>query len=161
MNETVAFAKLFVNVAPENVREALVRLRRSAALTNSVVTVVAEYPKITDAFEGSLSGFIRFIRQSEIVNIVRVARVLNHSKAADLSALVGSTVFSREVLFPKPLLTGEDLIAQGRKPGPAFKRILFYVETQQLEGLIFTKEEALKAVSDWQYEEEIAEGIHK
>lgn len=51
-----------------------------------------------------------------------------------------------EVKLPKPLLTGQDLIALGFKPGPKFKEILEYVEDERLDGSINTKEEAVERV---------------
>jgi poly(A) polymerase len=49
----------------------------------------------------------------------------------------------REELDPLPLLTGDDLVAAGWKPGPEFKRVLDAVREAQLEGTIRTREEAL------------------
>jgi poly(A) polymerase len=43
---------------------------------------------------------------------------------------------------PVPLITGDDLIALGYKPGPQFKKILSGVEDGQLEGRLQTKDEA-------------------
>jgi tRNA nucleotidyltransferase/poly(A) polymerase len=48
-----------------------------------------------------------------------------------------------EELNPRPLLTGNDLIAAGRHPGPKFQVILEAVRNAQLEGKISTREEAL------------------
>ena len=48
-----------------------------------------------------------------------------------------------EDLDPPPLLTGEDLIGMGLKPGPRFKEILSDVRDAQLDGTIHTKDEAL------------------
>jgi tRNA nucleotidyltransferase (CCA-adding enzyme) len=45
---------------------------------------------------------------------------------------------------PQPLLTGKDLIKQGRKPGPSFGKILKAAYEQQLDGKIATRKEALK-----------------
>lgn len=53
-----------------------------------------------------------------------------------------------EELNPPPAVTGEDLIALGLKPGPAFKRLLDAVREAQLEGRVRTKDEGLKLV--WQ-----------
>ncbi len=47
-----------------------------------------------------------------------------------------------EELNPPPVLTGEDLIAQGLKPGPAFKRLLDAVREAQLEGRATSKAQA-------------------
>ncbi|MDB9742073.1 CCA tRNA nucleotidyltransferase, partial [Akkermansiaceae bacterium] len=43
-----------------------------------------------------------------------------------------------------PLLTGKDLIERGLKPGPEFKALLSNLQTEQLEGTISTREDALK-----------------
>ena len=48
----------------------------------------------------------------------------------------------RAELNPAPVLTGEDLIARGLKPGPAFKRLLDAVREAQLDGAVTTKEQA-------------------
>lgn len=52
--------------------------------------------------------------------------------------------FSEEPLIPKPLVSGKDLIALGRKPGPQFKKILLDLQTEQLEGKLQTRAEALE-----------------
>jgi poly(A) polymerase len=44
---------------------------------------------------------------------------------------------------PVPLITGDDLVAEGFRPGPVFKRILDSVYDAQLEGRIGTREAAL------------------
>lgn len=49
-------------------------------------------------------------------------------------------------LDPAPLLTGEDLIALGHKPGPAFKPLLAAVRAAQLDGEITSQAEAMKRV---------------
>jgi len=45
---------------------------------------------------------------------------------------------------PPPLLTGDDLTAEGLKPGPIFRRILERVYDAQLEGSITTREQAFR-----------------
>ena len=45
---------------------------------------------------------------------------------------------------PPPLVTGDDLVARGLKPGPAFKRALDFVYDEQLEGRVTTREHALE-----------------
>jgi poly(A) polymerase len=54
----------------------------------------------------------------------------------------------KEVVKPAPLLGGDDLIAQGYRPGPAFKTILRTVEDAQLEGRIHNHAEALRLVEE-------------
>ena len=54
--------------------------------------------------------------------------------------------FANEPLIPDPLVMGRDLIAMGMKPGPGFKKILTAVETEQLEGRLQEREQALEWV---------------
>ncbi len=51
-----------------------------------------------------------------------------------------------EVVRPKPLLTGRELIAAGYAPGPQFKEMLHATEDAQLEGAVSSTEEALALV---------------
>src|SRR6476620_10016133 len=53
--------------------------------------------------------------------------------------------FANEPIIPPPLVTGNDLIAMGMKPGPKFGEILEAVETRQLEGALKDRQQAL----DW------------
>lgn len=101
----------------------------------------------------------------------RVQRILTGEIAAELVQLreaqvkvegVGEedTRFCREklalpadVLDPRPVLTGDDLVAHGIKPGFTLGRLLWFVRDAQLEGSIRTKAEALQLVDqlliDW------------
>jgi poly(A) polymerase len=54
--------------------------------------------------------------------------------------------WTKDDLDPPPLITGDDLIQAGYKPGPLFKRILDAVREAQLDGTIHTKEEASEVV---------------
>ena len=51
--------------------------------------------------------------------------------------------FASEPIIPPPLVTGRDLIARGLEPGPRFKEILDSIQTDQLEGRLGSREEAL------------------
>jgi len=53
-----------------------------------------------------------------------------------------------EAVRPRPLLTGRELIAEGYRPGAAFKTMLRAVEDAQLEGAIATPEDALRLVRE-------------
>lgn len=47
-------------------------------------------------------------------------------------------------LAPTPWVNGDDLIDLGRKPGPAFRRLLDAVYDAQLEGIVTSRDEALQ-----------------
>jgi len=54
--------------------------------------------------------------------------------------------YAAEPLIPPPLVTGRDLIALGLAPGPRFKELLEAVQTEQLEGRLHEREQALALV---------------
>lgn len=47
---------------------------------------------------------------------------------------------------PPPLITGDDLITLGVKPGPQFRHLLEHVRDCQLDGLLESREQALDAI---------------
>ena len=51
-----------------------------------------------------------------------------------------------EAIRPRPLVTGDDLIAAGYEPGPQFKEILGAVEDAQLEGRLVSPQSAMEFV---------------
>ncbi|NPV14377.1 CCA tRNA nucleotidyltransferase [candidate division WOR-3 bacterium] len=61
-----------------------------------------------------------------------ISRMITQKRAEDAKAKI------------KRLVTGDDLIAMGLKPGPAFKVILQELEDLQVEGKFKTKEEGLE-----------------
>lgn len=52
--------------------------------------------------------------------------------------------FSSAPLLPPPLVNGRDLIEMGQEPGPAFRELLEAVQTEQLEGRLTTRGDALE-----------------
>ncbi|MFO1021600.1 MAG: CCA tRNA nucleotidyltransferase [Planctomycetales bacterium] len=53
-------------------------------------------------------------------------------------------------LNPPPLLTGDDLVAQGIKPGPKFKRLLEILRDAQLENRVRTPDDAWNLIHQLQ-----------
>ncbi|MEM1083512.1 MAG: CCA tRNA nucleotidyltransferase [Verrucomicrobiota bacterium] len=51
--------------------------------------------------------------------------------------------FANEPIIPPPLITGHDLIQAGLKPGPGFREILDAAQTEQLEGRLTERDQAL------------------
>ena len=95
---------------------------------------------------------LRFLRMEGFDEHLELHRLDCLASHGDLSnyemarRLLGET--PAEQIKPQPLLRGDDLIAQGYKPGPVFKQILQAVEDAQLEGSIQSREEALQLVAE-------------
>jgi poly(A) polymerase len=93
------------------------------------------------------------LREPDKLRLAQLKRLLAHPFHEDLLALTRATLFAeqsdlRPVLFcerfleetppdvldPPPLVTGNDLIELGLKPGPKFKQLLEEVRDAQLNG---------------------------
>jgi poly(A) polymerase len=69
-----------------------------------------------------------------------------HTETADIAWCRARLQGPRETLDPPPLLTGDDLIRHGIRPGPAFRVLLERVRAAQLDGEVHTQAEALALV---------------
>jgi poly(A) polymerase len=98
--------------------------------------------------QSTLKRFLRLPSFDEHMALHR-ADVLSSNKnlalydyaAAQLQAL------GNEQIKPALLLSGEDLIAAGYKPGPGFREMLTAAEDAQLEGEVTTKDDALALIA--------------
>jgi poly(A) polymerase len=135
-----------VEVGVKMAEEILHRLRFSNDDTAQIIALVKNHMRFGDAMrmkESTLKKFVRMPRFEEHLDLHRMDCQSSHG---DLT----SYNFTREklhsmpleVVSPAPLLTGNDLIAAGYKPGPRFKEILTAVEDAQLEGTLQSKEDA-------------------
>lgn len=126
------------------------RLRLSNDETEQVCALVANHMRF---------GEVKRMKQSTLKRFLRMPRFEEHLELHRLDCLashrdLGLYEFAKESLHdtppdqirPQPLITGDDLIQAGYKPGPQFKEMLTAVEDAQLDGSITTKEEALSLV---------------
>lgn len=137
-----------VNIA----RGILERLRFSRHDTAQVLALVANHMRFKDAHNmraSTLKRFMRLPRFEEHLELHRLDCLASNGRL-DTWQMVKSRYerMPPEELKPPPLIRGDDLIAEGYPPGPAFTRILAAVEDAQLEGRITTREEALALVRD-------------
>jgi poly(A) polymerase len=85
----------------------------------------------------------------DLVTLTEAASPTNAEAAAYCRSLVGKP---RETLDPLPLLTGNDLLAQGIPSGPEYKTLLQRTRAAQLDGEIHSRAEALALVEKWRGE---------
>jgi len=105
------------------------------------------------------------LREPDKLRLAQLKRLLAHPFRDDLLALMRATLFSEradlhpvlfceqfleatppDVLNPPPLVTGNDLIAVGLKPGPRFKQLLDEACDAQLNGELISHEAAMEWV---------------
>lgn len=104
------------------------------------------------------------LRGAESLSLAQLKRLLAHPFSDDLLALTRATLLAEQselkpvlfcerflettpakVLNPPPLVTGDDLVAMGLKPGPQFKQLLDEARDAQLNLELADREAAL----DW------------
>jgi len=114
------------------------RLRFSKHDTEQIARLVANHMRFADVKEmksATLKRFFRLPHFDEHLELHRLDCLASH-RDLTLHDFVREQLaqIPAEHIRPRPLLTGDDLIAMGYTPGPQFKQILAAVEDAQLEG---------------------------
>jgi len=126
------------------------RLRFANEETEQVKALVANHMKFKDVSQMRKSTLKRFVRQprfSEHLELHRLDCSASHGHLDAYQAILDFLATTPpEQVRPSRLINGNDLLAMGLQPGPAFQRILTAVEDAQLEGALETKEQAIAFV---------------
>ena len=139
-----------VEVGEAMARDIAHRLRMSNDDTDQILALVHNHMKFADAMKMKESTLKRFLRLPNFLEHLALHRLDCLSSHRNLQMY--DFVFDKlnetpaAEIRPEPLVSGDDLIALGHKPGPQFKEILSAVEDQQLEGSLHTREAALDFV---------------
>ncbi len=126
------------------------RLRFSNTETEQIAALVANHMRfghVGSMKKATLKRFVRLPRFDEHMELHRLDCLSSH-RHLDSYEFVQRFLDETppEQVRPERLLTGDDLLAMGYRPGPQFALILRAVEDAQLEGQIRAKEEAKEYV---------------
>ncbi len=128
----------------------LQRLRFPNKIIEAVIPAVRLHMSFKDVPQMRLSTLRRMMARPTFEDELELHRVDCASSHGILEnyyfLLQKRKEFSTHLLLPPPLLTGQDLIELGMKPGPQFGEILQSIRDAQLEGIIMSKKEALERV---------------
>jgi len=128
------------------------RFRFSNDETRQILALVDNHMRFMDVQRMKESTLKRFFRLEKFDEHLALHRMdcLAGSGFLDHWNYVRERVSSmtEEIVRPKPLITGRELIAAGYKPGAGFREMLQAAEDAQLEGEVRTEEEALKLVRE-------------
>ncbi len=126
----------------------LERLRFSNGEVEQVTALVANHMKFKDVTK---------MRASTLKRLVRLPNFAEHLELHRLDCLASNgrsesyefvrrklAELSAQELHPAPLISGQDLISAGYRPGPAFGKALEAVETAELEGEVHNASEAME-----------------
>lgn len=118
------------------------RLRMPNDVTDRAAWLVANHMRVAMLPRMRESKRKRFVRTdgfSELLELCRADCLASHGDTTTLDWVrdyIAGT--PPEVMRPAPLITGDDLIAMGYRPGRLFSEILSTVEDLQLEGRLKT-----------------------
>jgi poly(A) polymerase len=139
-----------VEVGVKMAEEICHRLRFSKHDTEQVARLVANHMRFADVREmkpATLKRFFRLPRFEEHLELHRLDCLASHRDLTMYNFVREQLArIPAEQIRPKPLLTGDDLIAMGYAPGPRFKQILAALEDAQLEGRLRNANEAREFV---------------
>jgi poly(A) polymerase len=128
------------------------RLRFSGDDTAQIAALIAHHLRFKDVAQMKPSTLKRFVRLDRFDEHMELHRLDCSSSHGHLDNYELVRKFLAEtppgVVRPPRLITGDDLIALGLKPGRPFRELLEVVEEAQLNGKIGSKEEALKLVRE-------------
>jgi poly(A) polymerase len=145
----LAFATLVSSLPPEpTVRGMCRKLRLSNHETTRIVWLVQNQTLLDDVLTFSQARLKRTLSHPGAVELVALARVRRLVMNADLQPVLFCEQYLREtspdVLNPPPLVTGDDLIRLGWRPGPEFRPLLDQVRDAQLNGDLATKADGIE-----------------
>jgi putative nucleotidyltransferase with HDIG domain len=128
-------------------RQLLSRLRFPTEDIEHVTALVANHMKFKDVKNMRLSTLKRFLRLAHFTEHLELHRLDCLASHGNLDAYnfvrAKLAELSEEAMRPSRLVTGDDLLREGYKPGRRLGEVLATIETAQLEGEIATREEAL------------------
>jgi len=126
------------------------RLRFSNEDTAQIAALVANHMRFKDVPQMKPATLKRFVRLDHFEEHMELHRLDCLSSHRDLDNYDFMRRFLAETppeqVRPPRLLSGDDLVRMGYRPGPAFKAILDAVEEAQLNGTVHTHEGALQLV---------------
>jgi poly(A) polymerase len=142
-----------VDVGVKMAQEICRRLRFSNDDTDQILALVANHMRFGDVErmkESTLKKFLRLPRFEEHLELHRMDCQSSHGDLTSYNYVRERLAsIPPEIMRPRPLIGGDDLIAAGYEPGPRFKEILAAVEDSQLEGRLQSKEEAMTFVGQY------------
>ncbi|MBI2933059.1 MAG: CCA tRNA nucleotidyltransferase [Planctomycetes bacterium] len=134
-------------VGEEMSRDIAERLRLSTKQIDHIAWLVGKHMIFKDVPTMRPAKLKRLFAHPLFEDLMRLHRADALGGRGDLTTYETLLRLRREFPPPAhplpPLVTGDDLIALGLKPGPAFKEILREIEDARLEGRLKTREEAL------------------
>ena len=141
-----------VDVGVAIARTILNRLRFSNEECTQILELIKHHMQFGDVQKMKQSTLKRFLRLPRFEEhlALHYADVMSSHGMLDMYEYAKENYerLGEDEIKPRLLVTGEDLIRVGYKPGPRFREMLTAAEDAQLEGTVTTREAALGLVRE-------------
>lgn len=117
------------------------RLRFPNSLVDTVLAILAARAEVVALLENNSVSALRLAREPWFPDALELFRLRSEQTLER-----GRELLKRD-LWPKPLLSGDDLMRRGIPQGPEIGRLLREIEDAQLIGRVKTKKEALDLIT--------------
>jgi hypothetical protein len=138
--------------SPEEVEAIGRALRCSNREIEDMTWLVGRQTRVAEALRLTLAEFKLLAAHPRFEDLLTLHRVISTMDGRSLEGYGVAVRLKKEIppeeLAPPPFITGEDLIAAGRQPGPEFKRILDALYTAQLNNDLRSRAEALRRLDE-------------
>jgi len=145
------WAAMFKPLGPSGAGDAMKRFRHSRHGIDAVVGALESSVAIQALPNDDTAVEKRVLRQENTATGLEVLSAWIEATEGDANCINHArkrlSTWSRSDLFPKRLITGEDVIAQGIDKGPDVGAAIKAVEDEQLRSNISTRDDALAFVS--------------
>lgn len=121
--------------------------RKTSDYLASILKNYHSFQQVPDMSKASLKRFFAIPEFPDLLELHRLEQTAC-KKNLDIFFYCQSKFkeWGMENVKPVPLVHGEDLMNLGFMPGPLFKKILYFIEEQQLEGSISTRKDAINLI---------------
>ncbi len=132
----------------EQICERLRFSNQDAAQVLALVDNHMRFGHVTRMKESTLKKFLRLPGFDQHLALHRADSLASHGNLSTFELIRTKLAeIPPEKIRPAALVTGDDLIAAGYKPGPRFREILEAVEDAQLDGRLLSRDAALEFVN--------------
>ncbi len=132
---------------PESAKLLCLRLKLSNDEQDRIVWLKAQSDALTGASAFPLFQLKRLLAHPYVLDLLAQTRARIAAAGGDLADVEFCESYLAttppDVINPAPLISGDDLIRNGLRPGKQFKQLLDTLRDAQLDGRIKTSEEAL------------------
>lgn len=144
----LSLAALLHGQPPPEARRITQALRCSNVQTGDMTWLVAHAPELDRAATMPLAAFKKLLAHDRFADLLSLHAAICAAEGRPLEANEAARRRREDIpphqIAPPPLITGEDLIAQGLVPGPRFSEILERLYDAQLDEALHNRAEALE-----------------